>query len=327
MSSEPRVSAVGLVLHPTDSVDRSVDAIIAAGRDNAVRVVAREIDRHRVPASVDLVPDAQFVTEVDGLIALGGDGTMLGAMRLVIERPVPVLGVNHGNLGFLVDVTPAELSTARARLAAGDFTIEQYECLEVGADGVELANRFGFNDVVLGRPGRVGAVSVDLGVNDRQYGYYRSDAVIVSTPVGSTAYNYAAGGPILSPSSGALVITPVAPMSGISRPIVLGADDQVSLTAASESVPIAVDVDGTPAGKLGHGDRLTAAMRPEAAEVVRLSADEHVSRTWVKLSLLDLPLRTDQLLELIPPELRRNAEEAVRRPRPRSDPTDLPPTD
>ena len=290
-------------------------------------MLAREIDRHRVPAAVDVVPDAQFVAEVDGVIALGGDGTMLGAMRLVIDRPVPVLGVNHGNLGFLVEVTPAELPTALARLAAGDFTIEQYECLEVGADGVELATRFGFNDVVLGRPGRTGAVSVDLGINDRQYGYYRSDAVIVSTPRGSTAYNYAAGGPILSPSSGASSSPRSRPMSGISRPIVLGADDQVTFTAAADSAPIAVDVDGTPAGELGHGDRLTAAMRREAAQVVRLSADEYASRTWAKLSLLDLPLRPDQLLELIPPELRRNAEAAIRRPRPWTDPTDLPPTD
>ena len=75
------------------------------------------IDRHRVPAAVDVVPDARFVDEVDGVIALGGDGTMLGAMRLVIDRPVPVLGVNHGNLGFLVEVRPAELPSALSRLA------------------------------------------------------------------------------------------------------------------------------------------------------------------------------------------------------------------
>ena len=314
MTSGPRVGAVGLVLHPTESVDRSVDAIVTSGRGHAVRVLAREIDRHRVPAAVDVVPDARFVDEVDGVIALGGDGTMLGAMRLVIDRPVPVLGVNHGNLGFLVEVTPAELPSALSRLAAGDFTIEQHECLEVSADGVELANRFGFNDVVLGRPGRTGAVSVDLGINDRQYGYYRGDAVVVSTPRGSTAYNYAAGGPILSPSSGALVITPVAPMSGISRPIVIGPEDQVTFTAAADSAPVAIDVDGTPAGALGHGDRLIATMRREAAQVVRLSANEYTSRTWAKLSLLDLPLRPDQMLELIPPELRRNAEAARGRP-------------
>ena len=318
------MSAVGLVLHPTMAVDRSVDSIVAAARRRAVRVLAREIDRDRVSVEVDILPEAQFLADVDGIIALGGDGTMLGAMRLVIDRPVPVLGVNHGNLGFLVEVTPAQLPSALARLAAGDFTIEPYGCLKVDAGGVELETRFGFNDVVLGRPGRAGAVSVDLSVNDQRYGYYRGDAVVVSTPTGSTAYNYAAGGPVLSPSSDAVVITPVAPLSGISRPVVLGAEDQLSLTVATDSAPIAVDVDGTPAGELGQGDRLTATMHRKAADVVRLSAAEYASRSRVTLSLLDLPLRPDQLVELVPPELRRNAEAAIGRPEAAADPTDPP---
>ncbi|GAA2738709.1 NAD(+)/NADH kinase [Actinocorallia aurantiaca] len=289
-------------------MDRSVETIIEFVRGRAVRVLAREIDRDRVPGGVGLVSDRAFVAGVDVVVALGGDGTMLGAMRLMVDRPVPVLGVNYGNLGFLVEVTPDRLPLALARLTAGDFTIEQHGCLEVDAAGAEIGTRFGFNDVVLGRPDRIGAVSVDLVVNDLRYGYYRSDAVVVSTPTGSTAYNYAAGGPILSPSSDAVVITPVAPMSGISRPVVLGAQDRVRFTVAADSVSVVVDVDGAPVGELGHGDLLTAAMRLEAAQVVRFSTEEHASRNRIKLSLLDLPLRPDQLLELIPPELRRDAE-------------------
>jgi NAD+ kinase len=146
---------------------------------------------------------------------------------------------------------------------------------------------------------------VDLTVNGQRYGYYRGDAVIVSTPTGSTAYNYAAGGPVLSPSSQAFVITPVAPMAGIGRPVVLGAGDRVTLAVAKDSGPIAVDVDGIAVGELTHGERVTAALRVNAAQVMRLSAGEHASRSRIKLSLLDLPLRRDQLVELIPPELRR----------------------
>jgi NAD+ kinase len=251
MTSEPPASAVGLVLHPTKPVDRSIETIIASIRGMPVRLLAREVDRHRVPVGVSVVPDARFVAELDGLVTLGGDGTMLSGMRLVIDRPVPVLGVNHGNLGFLVEVAPDQLPSALKRLAVGDFCIEQYACLEVDAGGVDLAIRFGFNDVVLGRSGRTGAVSLDLSVNDLHYGYYRADAVVVSTPAGSTAYNYAAGGPVLSPSSGAVVITPVAPLSGISRPVVLGAEDRVCFTAAEDSTAVAIDVDGISAGELG----------------------------------------------------------------------------
>jgi NAD+ kinase len=295
-------SAIGLVLHPTKPVAQSVDAILTFVAGHPVRVLARESDRDRVPAGVEIVTEERFVAEVGAVVSLGGDGTMLGAMRLMIPRPVPVLGVNHGNLGFLVEVSPGELPGALTQLAAGDFTIEPHPCLDVGG---ELSTRYGFNDLVLGRTGRTGSVSVDLTVNDLHYGYYKGDAVIVSTPTGSTAYNYAAGGPVLSPSSQAMVITPVAPMAGISRPVVLGASEKVLLAVADDSAPIAVDVDGTAAGELGRGDRLTAVMRPDAAQVMRLSASKHASRSRIKLSLLDLPLRRDQLLELIPPELRR----------------------
>jgi len=109
------------------------------------------------------------------------------------------------------------------------------------------------------------------------------------------------------------VVTPVAPMAGIDRSVVLGAGDQVSLTVAEDSAPVAVDVDGTPAGELKASEVLTARFREDAAQVVRLSAGEHASRSRIKLSLLDLPLRRDQLLELIPAELRENAEFSARR--------------
>ncbi|MGI5240787.1 NAD(+)/NADH kinase [Dactylosporangium sp. CA-139066] len=309
------VHVLGLVMHPRKAVGDSVATILDsvatildAGRDQPIRVVVREPDRERVPGGVEVVDEAAFVREVDGLIALGGDGTMLGAMRLVVERPVPVLGVNHGNLGFLVEVAPGELPAALQRLAEGDFTIERHACLETDAEP-----RFGFNDVVLARGSCTGAVSVDLWVNDVRYGYYRADAVVVATPTGSTAYNYAAGGPVLSPSSEALVVTPVAPMAGISRAVVLGAGDRVTLAVAEDSAPIAVDVDGTPGGTLERGGRLSVALRRDAAEVVRLSADEHASRSRIKLSLLDLPLRPGQLLDLIPPELRQRAHKIIER--------------
>ena len=197
MTSEPPASAapaatfsmgaVGLVLHPTKRVDRSIETIIASARGMPVRLLAREIDRRRVPAEVSVVPDAQFVAELDGLVTLGGDGTMLGGMRLVIDRPVPVLGVNHGNLGFLVEVTPDQLPSALKRLAAGDFCIEQYACLEVDAGGMDLAIRFGFNDVVLVRSHRAGAVSLDLAVNDLHYGYYPSHAPTGIRPLSAPA--------------------------------------------------------------------------------------------------------------------------------------------
>ncbi|MFI5935103.1 NAD(+)/NADH kinase [Actinoplanes sp. NPDC051494] len=307
MSLETAVKTFGLVVHPTKPVGESVATIVRWAGIHGTTVLIRAAEAARVPAgSVEAVPDEEFLRRVDGVIALGGDGTMLGAMRLVIDRQVPVLGVNHGNLGFLVEVTPSSLAPALEQLALGDFTVESHGCLTADAGPVELRTDVGFNDVVLARLGRKGAVNADLTVNGRQYGYYKCDAVIVSTPNGSTAYNYAAGGPILSPSAAATVITPVAPMAGIGRSVVLGAGDRMTLTLAPESAPVAVDVDGTDAGELSPGGVLSARFRNDAAQVVRLSAGVHQNRSRIKLSLLDLPLRRDQLLELIPESLRHN---------------------
>ncbi|GIF53256.1 NAD+ kinase [Asanoa ferruginea] len=295
--------SVGLVLHPTKPVDQSL-AVIVGSTGDPVRIVARELDRGRVPAGVDIVSDEEFQA-VDGVVALGGDGTMLGAMRLMVERPVPILGVNHGNLGFLTEVTPAGLPAALARLAAGDYTIEQHAGLTLRTDD---GDRVAFNDVVLGRTEAGRTMSVDLTVNDVHYGYYRADAVIVATPTGSTAYNYSAGGPVLSPSSNAMVVTPVASMSGIGRPVVLGGGDRISFQAEGA---LTVEADGTGATPLAAGATLGVALLADAAQVVRLSASDYASRRRVRLSLLDLPLRPDQLLELIPLELRRNVAAAI----------------
>lgn len=300
-------TALGLVVHPSADVRDSVRTIIDWAAGHSVPVIGRDQDADRLPPEVATVPDDQFRARIKGLVALGGDGTMLGAMRLVVDRPVPVLGVNHGNLGFLVEVTPATLENALARLVTDDYTIETHGCLVAECSSARpLTTDVGFNDFILARQGRTGTVSIDLTLNDQQYGYYRGDAVVVSTPNGSTAYNYAAGGPIVSPSASAIVITPVAPMAGINRSIVLGAGDRVSLRVAPDSVPVAVNVDGVASTELAPGDVLSLRLDEDAAQVVRLAAGTHANRSRIKLSLLDLPLRRDQLLELIPEELRPN---------------------
>ncbi|GAA1857472.1 hypothetical protein GCM10009687_25720 [Asanoa iriomotensis] len=288
--------------------------IVDSARTDSVRVVAREADRPRLPDGVDVLTEAEFRRQVDGVVALGGDGTMLGAMRLMVERPVPILGVNYGNLGFLVEVTPAGLPGALHRLAEGDYTIEAHAGMEVT---VGDERRCAFNDVVLGRTGPGRTTNVDLTVNDVHYGYYRADAVIVATPTGSTAYNYSAGGPVLSPSSNAMVVTPVAPMSGISRPVVLGGDDRVAFRAEDA---LTVEADGTGPLHLPASASLSVHLLAAAAQVVRLSVSDYANRSRVRLSLLDLPLRPDQLIELIPLELRRNVAAAIEDRRPGDEP-------
>jgi NAD+ kinase len=303
---------IGLVVHPSRPVADSVAIITRFARRYDLTVVARAADAARVGAGVETVPDDAFADRLDAVVSLGGDGTMLGAMRLVVGRSTPILGVNHGNLGFLVEVTPAGLEAALDRMVARDFTLEPHSCLDVTADG---AGHTAFNDVVVTAAVPLRSVTVDLLVNGSRHGYYRGDAVIACTPIGSTAYNYAAGGPVISPSAPSIALTPVAPMAGISRSVVLGGDDEVELANPSPTGSLRLVVDGTPAGLLAPGGGLRARLHRDAVHIVRFDAGDHARRNRVKLSLLDLPLRPDQLLELVPPHLRERAE------RLRSDPT------
>ncbi|MFG6201796.1 NAD(+)/NADH kinase [Nonomuraea sp. JJY05] len=292
---------VGLVVHPDRPVLDSVRLIVRHARRTGGGVIARPCDAARVGPEVEIVTPEEFVERADGVISLGGDGTMLGAMRLVVGRQVPVLGVNHGHLGFLIEVTPAELEPALDRLAEGHYTLEPHSCLE--AD-----DHTAFNDLVVTAAEPLASLTLDLEVNGLSHGYYRGDAVIACTPTGSTAYNHAAGGPIISPSTEAVALTPVAPMSGISRPVILGKDDRIVLRNPSGDVTLLFSVDGTPARPLPPGAELSVRLRTDAVDIVRFDADTYAQRKRVKLSLLDLPLRPDQLVELIPQPLREQAE-------------------
>ncbi len=284
----------------TDVAERAV----AFAHEHGVEVLVRAADAGRVSGAVPVSTD-ELATECDGVLSLGGDGTMLGALRLVAERPVPVLGVHLGNLGFLVEVTPADLDTALPRLISGDFTEEPHSALRI----VQGERRsVAFNDLALARhPGR-GTVDATLSVNGLSFGYYRCDALVVATPAGSSAYSYAAGGPLVSPSVDGIVVTPSAPMSGISRPLVLAGADVLALDLTPRSGTLAVEVDGIGRADVAPGDRLQVSVQPDAGRVVRLDPDLHARRSRVKLSLLDLPLLPEQLRELLPEDVREKLE-------------------
>jgi NAD+ kinase len=292
---------IGLVIHPRNDVSGSLDRATRWAGAHGITVLGQVADAGRLPPGVAPVGDDEFADRVHGVLSLGGDGTMLGALRLVAARPVPVLGVNHGNLGFLTEVAPRELEEALSRLLAGEFSVEVRGALRVAADG-DADELTAFNDMVLRTTGR-GATAVDLTVGEDHFGRYRADALIVATPTGSTAYNYAAGGPVVSPSNHAMIVTPVAPMAGIGRTLVLGPDEPVVLRPEPGS-PAELDADGAVRRPVPAGAQVRIDYVPDAAHIVRFDPARHARRNRVQLSLLDLPLRPDQLLDLVPADIR-----------------------
>jgi NAD+ kinase len=288
---------VGLVLHPRRDPAPVVERLTSWARSHGKKVIVDAREAARVPGDVEPVSEAQLVDRAEALVSLGGDGTMLGALRLVAARPIPILGVNLGNRGFLVEVQPQELDAALDRLDTGDYTIEEHSAAVLTDRGGET---IAFNDIVLGSVPGEGAVQASMTMNRRAGGRYRCDALVIATPIGSTAYSYAAGGPVVSPMLDAVVISPVAPISGISRAAVLSAAEPIALALLEGSGQPALQVDGTITRRMQPGEALSIRLRPRAGLVVRLDPERYQRRSEVKLSLLDLPFLPEEMRDLLP---------------------------
>jgi NAD+ kinase len=288
---------IALVLHPRRDPGAVLDAIGKWASSHASRLLMRADDAARWDGDVAVVSEAELAARADAVVSLGGDGTMLGALRLVAHRPVPVLGVNIGSLGFLVEVQPKELPDALDRLERSDFTIESHSALWLGANDEAVA----FNDVAIVRVPGDGVVEAALAVGGQRIGRYRCDGLVISTSIGSTAYAYSAGGPVVSPALDAVVIAPLAPLAGISRPTVTAADEPIRLTLQASSGRPAIEVDGTVLRRTEPDETLDIRLALDCGQVVRLDRDRYQRRNQVKLSLLDLPFLPDELRELAPP--------------------------
>ena len=289
---------IALVLHPRRDPGPVLDTIGDWAASHGSRLLMRAEDAARWDGETTVVSATELAERADAVVSLGGDGTMLGALRLVARRPVPVLGVNLGNLGFLVEVEPAELPAALDRLERRDFTIEEHSGLWLGADADEAV---AFNDVAFVRVPGDGVVEATLAVGGQRMGRYRCDGLVISTSIGSTAYAYSAGGPLVSPALDAVVVAALAPLAGISRPLVTSADEPIRLTLQEDSGSPAIEVDGGVLRRAEPGEGLDVRLKPGCGQVVRLDRDRYQRRNQVKLSLLDLPFLPDELRELAPP--------------------------
>ena len=284
--------AVGLVLHPQRDSESAVNAVLdwAAQRNTQILGINDEIVR--LHCSAIAVTPEELGRRSDLVVSLGGDGTMLRAMRLADRQRAPVLGVNLGKLGFLAEVDVPELPGALSAIDEKDFTIEPRLAVDaVIGDQVVTA----FNDIAVVRfPGQASA-QVAVRVAGHQFVSYAADAVVVATPTGSTAYSFSAGGPIVSPAVEALVVTPAAPHSAYNRGLVLSVTDSLMLEILPPSGRLAVEVDGQVAAHVGPGDLIELQPRPGAARVVRLGRTTFYERARRKLRLTDsaeIPLST-----------------------------------
>ncbi len=221
-----------------------------------------------LPAAAPLAPD----TPVDALLSLGGDGTLLRAARLLDGRPVPILGVNLGRLGFLTSCAGDELEDGVRRLAAGDYMVEPRMALvasAVGRDGVRRHGWRSLNDVVLHKGGFARVVRFAVWVDDEPVGTFAADGVVVSTPTGSTAYSLSAGGPVVVPTVESIVLTPVSPHTLAIRPLVLPPSAEVRVAGEDGAEELLATVDGQVGARFSGAEALVVRRAEEPVLVAR----------------------------------------------------------
>ncbi len=244
----------------TDALELAKEAVVGL-RDLGIESSTHFLDRTDSP-------DVDAATLV---VSLGGDGTFLRAARLAHEHDAMVLPVNLGTMGFLLDV-PSDQIVASVRETLTSARVVERLALAITIEGSTSASDFALNDVVVERQ-RVGhMVRVRTYVGDDEYLTYSADGVLVSTPTGSTGYNFSAGGTVGDASLSVMIITPIAPHFTIDRSIVVDADKTVRLVAHKK--PAAVVADGTEIGVLEPGQTVVVQKSPTPVKVVSSGAFE-----------------------------------------------------
>ncbi|MFZ5585602.1 MAG: NAD(+)/NADH kinase [Thermodesulfobacteriota bacterium] len=205
---------------------------------------------------LDLPPDCGLV------VVLGGDGTMLGAVREVVRaglEQAPILGVNLGGLGFLTALAPEELTPALTMVLEGQYAAPPRLMLEaaVHRDGRVLRRVVALNDVVINKAALARIVELKLCVDEKPLTVFRADGLIISTPTGSTAYNLSAGGPICHPSLDCIVVTPICSFALSNRPLLLGPQMTLSVELGRRAQDTTLTSDGQVGVELLPGDRIT----------------------------------------------------------------------
>ena len=209
---------------------------------------------------VEPVDEASVESEADLIIAVGGDGTMLHAASLTGKQDVPLLGINRGRLGFLTDVSPAEMLESLDEIMSGNYSIESRLRLKALLEiaGAERRTARALNDVVMQRKDTGRMLDIETRIAGRYVNTHRGDGLIVATPTGSTAYALSCGGPIIEPQLDAIVMVPVCPHTLSDRPVVIPSDHPIDVVLLErEDTNAEVIVDGHWLGELTPRDRLT----------------------------------------------------------------------
>jgi NAD+ kinase len=273
MAASTAISSIGLVVRPDPPA-----SAIKLGAELVRWIIARELDAVALPATAPLIgarplEPAQFAREVDLVVVLGGDGTLLGVARLIGERETPILGINLGGLGFLTEITTDEAMETLARVVAGEYEVDRRIALEAVVErSGQAAGDESFralNDVVILKRALGHMLDLHVTADHQHFTSYRADGLIVATPTGSTAYALSAGGPIIFPNLRALVLAPICPHTLTNRPVVLPDSFELELRVNSDDGGAMLTCDGQESARVSPGDIIRVNRARHAVALVR----------------------------------------------------------
>lgn len=223
------------------------------------------------------------------VLVLGGDGTLLRAARNMIDRDIPLLGINLGTLGYLAEVEIGTIETALDKLLADDFTREERMMLagQVNRQN-HVEENFALNDIVISRCGSLQILTFQIYVNGQFLNSFSADGMIVSTPTGSTGYNLSAGGPIVEPAANLLLLTPICPHTLNTRSIVLAPEDEIriEIPQGKDGILQAVEAnfDGSHKISLGTGDSIVIRKASKTTGILKLNTESFLTVLHKKMS-------------------------------------------
>ncbi|MGI4814711.1 MAG: NAD kinase [Janthinobacterium lividum] len=257
------------------------------------KATAYDIGMSQYPA---LTP-AEIGLRADVAVVLGGDGTMLGIGRQLAEFGTPLIGVNHGRLGFITDIPISDMDSVVPQILAGEYESEERTLLaaRIMRDGQEIYSALALNDVVVNRSGFSGMAELSVTVDGRFMYHQRSDGLIVATPTGSTAYALSSQGPILHPGLSGIVLVPIAPHALSNRPIVVPDVSKISIQfVGGRDVSVNFDMQSFTA--LQTGDFIEVCRSPYRVPFLHPRGHSHFATLRRKLHWNEYPSEEDRRL-------------------------------
>jgi NAD+ kinase len=249
-------------------------------------IVDPETARAIADPQFDVVPASVLATDADLVVVIGGDGTLLHAARALADAHIPLVGVNLGRLGFLVDVSPDTMCQRLDEIMEGKFCAEDRFLLEaeVHRQGEVLGTGVAFNDVVVHKRDVARMIEFETHVDGTYVTTHRADGLIIATPTGSTAYALSGGGPLIYPTLDAIVLVPICPHTLSNRPIVVGASSVIEVVISDpRELDGLMTCDGQDKHTLNPGDRIVVRRKAERIRLIHPADHDYFQILRVKL--------------------------------------------